>query len=273
MSGIIGRIKKRTFAGVVCEQEVFTVYGQRELPDRNREPRIRFQNSEERKAHANGIARRAHARLINANFRPGDLYVTLTFNEKNECHSYEECWALLRRYLKRIRRKYPNAKIAYYCGRGENTNRFHVHILAAGIPETFLIQKWGYGEIADIKQLRSHNLYEGIDHGADFTALANYLFDHWEPEQGPHRYHHTRNFEKPEVEAYRRCRVRYSEEHPPRPPKGYKLVEMKTTRYGYMYFKYVKEPNARFLDYEQDPQRTKKTRKRRTRHTETEEFN
>lgn len=271
MKGIIGRIKKRTFSGVVCEQEVFTVSGLRALPDKNTEPRLRFHNREERRAHANGISRRRHAQLINTNFRPGDLYVTLTFNDKNECHSYKDCWMMTRRFLKRIRRKYKNAKIAYYCGRGENTNRFHVHLLAAGVPEGFLIRKWGYGEIEDVKELRSHCIYEGVDHGPDFTALANYLFDHWEPEQGPHRYHHTRNFEKPEVEEYTECKRAYSKEHPPRAPKGYKLVETKSTQYGYLYFKYVKEPSARFLDFEKDPQRTKKIRKRRTRHKEAEE--
>ena len=258
---------------MVCEQEVFNT-SISALPNKNSEPCLRFQSEEERAAHKAGISRRAHARLINANFRPGDLYVTLTFDKQNECHSYEECWMLLRRYIKRLRNKYPHAKIAYYCGRGENTNRYHAHMLACGIPEEFLISNWGYGEVREISRLRSHNIYEGIDHGADYTALANYLFDHWEPEQGPHRYHHTRNFDKPEVEEYTECKRKYSADHPPRAPKGYRLVEVKTTRYGYMYFKYVKEPRKPFLDFEADPQRTKKTRKRRTRHKqEPEEFN
>ena len=31
----------------------------------------------------------------------------------------------------------------------------------------------------------------------------------------------------------------------PRPPKGYILVETKSTKYGYLYFKYVLEPPKR----------------------------
>ena len=37
----------------------------------------------------------------------------------------------------------------------------------------------------------------------------------------------------------------YTESKPPRPPKGYILVETKSTKYGYLYFKYVLEPPKR----------------------------
>jgi hypothetical protein len=43
----------------------------------------------------------------------------------------------------------------------------------------------------------------------------------------------------------------YSEKRPPIAPKGYKLVETKTTKYGYLYFKYVAIP-------EKDPRRRAK---------------
>ena len=268
MGRIIGRIKKRTFAGVVCEQEVYTISpgGQKATAS---EPRLRFNNEAERAAHREGISRRKHARLINANFRPEDLYLTLTFDRKNECHTYEECWKMLKRYISRIRRKYPHAKLAYYCGRGENTNRYHVHMLAAGITADVLISKWGYGEVEDAQKLWAHVMYDGVDHGPDYTSLANYLFDHWEPEQGPHRYHHTRNLEQPKEEDYTICRRNYSEINPPDPPKGYKLVEARGTKYGYFYFKYVIEPRQKFMDFDAGIRKPKRTRKRRKRQSLT----
>lgn len=63
------RVKRRTFSGVVCEQEVYNV------PDRIKslekaEPRPRFKNEEERELHRIGISRRKHARLINENYGP-----------------------------------------------------------------------------------------------------------------------------------------------------------------------------------------------------------
>ena len=50
------RVKRRTFSGVVCEQEVYNV------PDRIKslekaEPRPRFKNEEERELHRIGISR------------------------------------------------------------------------------------------------------------------------------------------------------------------------------------------------------------------------
>ena len=53
----------------------------------------------------------------------------------------------------------------------------------------------------------------------------------------------TKNARKPEKEDPTEVHIRggYSEKRPPRPPKGYKLVEVKTTKYGYQYFKYVAE--------------------------------
>ena len=43
----------------------------------------------------------------------------------------------------------------------------------------------------------------------------------------------------------------YSEDKPPTPPKGYKMVESRGTKYGYMYFKYV-------LDIEPEKKKVKK---------------
>ena len=101
-------------------------------------------------------------------------------------------------------------------------------------------EKWNVGKVARIEHLREHNYYNGVDHGRDYTGLANYLFDHWTPEQGAHHYKGTKNLCEPEREAATEAKRTYSESKPPRPPKGYKLVEAKTTRYGYMRFKYVK---------------------------------
>ena len=83
------RVKRRTFSGVVCEQEVYNV------PDRIKslekaEPRPRFKNEEERELHRIGISRRKHARLINENYGPTSLYSTLTLDNESEVHTFGE---------------------------------------------------------------------------------------------------------------------------------------------------------------------------------------
>lgn len=237
------RLKRRTFSGCVCEQEVFTVASSRNY--KKSEPRPRFADDEERQAHKTGISRRRHARLVNENFSPASLYSTLTFDLDNEVHDYAEGKKLRDLFVRRLKRKYPDAVIFIYMGRGKHTNRFHLHMLSNGVPQEYIEKQWIYGSVNRIEHLRSHNFYDGVDHGQDYTALANYLFEHWEPEQGKHRWKQTRNAKQPEKEDATICIRKYSEERPPRAPKGYKLVETKSTKYGYLYFKYVIDSNLK----------------------------
>ena len=238
------RVKRRTFCGAVCEQEVFSI-SERTKDPRNALPRPpRFQNEEDRIRHREGILRRNHARLVNENFGPSSLYSTLTFNQENEVHDYIDCKKLRDLYIRRLKRAYPDAVIFIYIGKGKTTHRFHLHMLSEGIPEEVITDKWGFGEIRRIEHLREHNYYGGKDHGRDYTALANYLFEHWTPEQGGHHWKQTRNTKRPVREDARVIKRNYTEEKPPAAPKGFILVESRSTQYGYLYFKYVKAPET-----------------------------
>lgn len=238
------RVKRRTFSGVVCEQEVFSV-SDRMIDLRRAEPRQRFKTPEEREKHKVNISRRKHARAFNENFSPRSLYSTLTFDDDNECHDYEEAKRLRDLFVRRLKYAFPDAVIFIYVGKGKTTHRIHLHMVSDGIPEEEIVKRWAFGNIRRIDHLREHNYYDGVDHGQDYTGLANYLFDHWTPEQGGHRWKQTRNARKPDREEPTVIKREYTEAKPPRPPKGYILVETKSTKYGYLYFKYVLEPPKR----------------------------
>lgn len=235
------RVKKRTFSGVVCEQEVY------DIPDRikdvrnARPPRPRFKTEEEREQHRIGISRRKHTRLVNSNFTHNSLYSTLTLSNQFEVHTFEEAEKIRKNFMKRIKRKFPDARMMIYMGRGKSTHRIHFHMLSDGVPEEAIRQKWNLGNIIRIDHLKEHNYYDGIDCGEDYTGLANYLFDHWTPEQGRKRWSATQNLIKPEEEAPKEIKREYTETKAPLAPKGYILVESKSTKYGYLYFKYVKK--------------------------------
>ena len=237
------RVKRRTFSGVVCEQEVYDVSERADI--KRAEPRQRFKTDEEREQHRIGISRRKHARLFNENFNPQSLYSTLTFDVENEVHEWKDGKKLRDLFVRRLKYAFPEAVIFIYMGRGKKTQRFHLHMVSNGIPEEFIKQKWEFGSVLRIEHLREHNYYDGVDHGQDYTGLANYLFDHWTPEQGGHRWKQTRNARKPDRETPKECKWIYTESKPPRAPKGYILVETRSTKYGYLYFKYVKEPEKR----------------------------
>ena len=237
-------MKKRTFSGAVCEQIVFRAAANT-VNIKKAEPRPRFKDETERLEHRLEISRKKHAQLVNANFFPGDLYCTLTFDDEHEVHYFEDARRIRDNYFRRLKRKYKDAVIFIYMGKGENTDRIHLHMLARGIPEEYVCQQWREGKVKHIRPLREHNYYDGKDCGQDYTGLANYLFGHWTPEQGGHRWKATRNTVKPTVEDATECKVDYSKDRPPKAPKGYTLVEIKTNYYGYMYFKYVKLPEKK----------------------------
>lgn len=235
------RIKRRTFSGVVCEQEVYNI-SERTKDIKKAEPRPRFKDEEEREQHKTLMSKRHHARLFNENYSPRSKYSTLTIDNENEVHTFEEARILRDRYVRRLKYAVPDAKINIYMGRGKVTNRIHFHMVSDGIEEKVITEKWQYGSIVRIENLREHNYYDGIDHGKDYTGLANYLFDHWKPEQGGHRWKSTKNMRQPERETPTVAKRNYTQEKPPQPPKGYMLIESKKTNYGYLYFKYIKIP-------------------------------
>lgn len=235
------RVKRRTFSGVVCEQEVYNVGNRTALKDA-KPPRPRFKNEEERERHKIEISRRRHALLFNENFSPASLYSTLTFDADNEVHDARDCRKIRDLYIRRLKYAFPDAVIFCYFGQGKTTHRFHLHMVSNGVPEEAIREKWGFGDVCRIENLRKHCFYDGVDHGQDYTGLANYLFDHWRKEFGGHRWKQTKNARKPDREKPTLAIREYSEKKPPVAPRGYILVETKTTKYGYMYFKYVRIP-------------------------------
>lgn len=240
------RIKRRIFAGAVCEQEIFNVSDGTSLAAaRDREPPPpRFKDDAERAAHRLGIARRRHTLMFNASFDSRSQYSTLTFDDASEVHTFAEARKIRDNFVRRLQYRYPDSKIAIYMGRGNHTSRIHMHMVSAGIPAQYIRQQWREGGVIRIETLREHNYYDHVDHGADYTGLANYLFDHWTEEQGTrHHYKGTRNLIRPQPELPTEPRVEYSSSRPPRAPKGYKLVDMLTTPYGYQRYKYVRIPD------------------------------
>lgn len=257
------RIKRRIFSGVVCEQEVYTVSDRANI--KKAEPRPRFKDDEERAQHRIGISKRKHQRLVNENFSPLSLYSTLTFDDDSEVHTFSEARRIRDNYFRRLQRACPDAKIIIYMGRGKSTNRIHFHMISDGIPEETISGKWNDGSVIHIRHLREHNYYNGVDYGQDYTGLADYLFNHWTPEQGGHRWKATRNLRQPEKEAPTLALRTYTEKKAPIAPKGYKLVEARATKWGYIFKSITFDNGSEFMDcagieksiYGKDRKRTK----------------
>lgn len=247
------KIKKRIFSGAVCEQEVYFVSERVDV--KKFEPRKRFKDEEERVQHREGISRRRHQRLVNANFSPSSLYSTLTFDDASEVHTFEEARRVRDNYVRRLQRACPNARLIIYMGRGKTTSRIHFHMLSDGIPAEVIGDKWSAGRVIHIRNLRAHNYYNNVDCGQDYTGLADYLFNHWTLEQGGHRWKGSRNLRRPEQEEPMEAVRNYTVERPPVAPRGYKLVEARENKWGYLYYKYVCTETGQAGDGKSAPKR------------------
>ncbi len=183
---MVKRHKRRKFSGRVCEQIVYTVAGGAD-PKTSRPKKPRFQSQEEREEFNTRISAAKFAALVNANFSPTSYYSTLTLDSEHEVHTAQEMRRIRDKLYRRLVYHYPKAKIVIVYGRGKSTSRFHLHLITDGIPADELGRLWGLGSVIDCKPLRKHNYYlhekgNKVDHGQDYTALANYLHGHWRKE-------------------------------------------------------------------------------------------
>ena len=236
------RVRQKTISGSVIEQKIWTWAPRGRAVLEAKPPKPRFQNEEERRQHSLAISKKQFARLVNTNCSPKSLKSTLTFDNEYEVHTFEDAKRIRENFIRRLTYKYPDAVIFLVMGRGRNTSRIHFHMISNNVPEEYIRKQWKYGKIVEVENLREHNWYDNVDHGQDYTGLANYMFEHWTEEQGGHRWRMTKNVRQPEVEKPEEIKREYSEQKPPKAPKGYILVESKSNQYGYLYFKYIKEP-------------------------------
>lgn len=240
------RHKRRLFAGQVCEQYIYSVSDTADgKTSRPRKPR--FSCPEEREKFNAEISRRKFARLVNHNFSPASLYSTLTMDDAHEIYTAADARRVRDNYVRRLLHKFPDARLVIVYGRGKSTARMHLHMISDGIPEEEIGRLWRQGSVIEVRQLRAHNYYieedgSKVDHGQDYTALANYLHGHWQKDFGGHRYKASRTCRKPEPEPATEAVREYSLKHPPIAPRGYILVEARVTQYGFLYFKYVRDP-------------------------------
>lgn len=105
-------VKRRIWAGTVCEQLVYNVPdGIRNIDDYDPEKRLRqrFKDAGERAAFLKEISRRVHFRNFMANFSPTSLYSTLTFDNEHEVHTFQEAKRIRDNYKRVLPIRIPDA--------------------------------------------------------------------------------------------------------------------------------------------------------------------
>lgn len=159
-------------------------------------------------------ARRKCARMVNANFRQGDLFLTLTFRERVDV---ENALRLFRNFisrLKRLRKRKGYSELKYLYVVESKRKREHIHLLINKMDLSMkeLSEVWGLGRV----------MVSILEPGGDYTGLAYYITKENYKEYGK-RWSGSRNLEKPKVKV-----TLVSEEKKTkrlRVPKNYKVIE------------------------------------------------
>lgn len=174
-----------------------------------------------------------------ANFVPGDLVVTLTYDDAHlpaSRKAADEKLKYFRSKLAAARKKKGQALVMYWNIEHKHEScegRWHHHCVINSTGDDYeLIRKlWGQGSDIEIKPLR-------VDREKNYETLAKYMAKEDRDKLGQRSWSYTRNARKPEVDTFR---VSNAEELTP--PRG-STVLMDTgdvqTAYGhYRYIKYL----------------------------------
>lgn len=206
------RYLKRIWAGDVYEEKIYFSPRERGI---SCERAAKENLSTEKMAEYNCMAaKRRCARMVNANFKEGDLFLTLTFRERVDIKTALRLFRNFIERLKRLRKRKGYAELKYLYVVERKNKREHVHLLINKMDLTMkeLKEVWGLGRV----------MVSILEPGGDYTGLAYYITKENYKEYGK-RWSGSRNLEKPKVKV-----TLVSEEKKTkrlRVPKNYKVIE------------------------------------------------
>ena len=206
------RYIKRIWAGDVYEEKIYLSPRERGIScERAAKENLSTEKMEEYNCLE---AKRRCARMVNTNFKEGDLFLTLTFRERVDIKTALRLFRNFIDRLKRLRKRKGYAELKYLYVVERKNKREHVHLLINKMDLTMkeLKEVWGLGRV----------MVSILEPGGDYTGLAYYITKENYKEYGK-RWSGSRNLEKPKVKV-----TLVSEEKKTkrlRVPKNYKVIE------------------------------------------------
>lgn len=189
-------------------------------------------------------AARKLARKINANFKPGDLHVVLTYR-KEDRPSAEEAYDIIRDFIKRLRGEYRKhgAELKYVHATEYGRKAIHHHLIVNWVNDGKMTTR---DYIRKLWKGRGSPKYVDLYDTGEYQTLADYLLKETEktfrssPEK--QRYACSRNLIDPKPEKRIR-RTKSGWQKDPRPRKGYYIIQDSLyngfDKLGYPYQRYV----------------------------------
>lgn len=137
------------------------------------------------------------ARILNCNFRQGDMWITLTYPESSLPGSREDAKKDLEKFLRKCRDAYRKAtgKALRYVvavsdrdGKtGEISRRMHLHIVMDALAYEVITALWPAEDVT----------YRRLDGRGDYTGIARYMVTNAGPADGKKRWSTSKGLRKP----------------------------------------------------------------------------
>lgn len=191
-------------------------------------------------------AARKLARLLNANFRPGDLHVILTYRKDNRPDPLQ-AQENIKKFIDAMRRRYKKAKkVLRWVVVTEYKNKaIHHHLIVNNINDGTLTTA---DYIRDLWRGRGSPKFVQLYDDAEYDQLADYLIKETEKtfreKDSPVKQRHScsRNLVQPKI-TRKDKKVKGDWEQDPKPRKGYYIVKESlyngVDKLGYAYQRYV----------------------------------
>lgn len=172
--------------------------------------------------------------MLAANFRPGDLVVTLTCDDQHLPGSRKEASAQLKYFRSRLtaqRQKQGQDLVMVWSTEhkhGEGRWHHHCVINATGEDYDHIRELWIYGSDVEIRPLR-------VDREKNYATLAQYMAKEDREHPGLRSWSCTRNAAKPEFETFR-----VEDDTQLQAPKGSTILSEASERTEYASYKVIK---------------------------------
>lgn len=203
------RYRRTIISGDVIEIEEFTCFASQV---KNYSRGMNMNETDAEKAERNyRDSLKKLARLVNCNFRSGDLFVTLTHGDRvTPKEADKELTNFLRR-LKRWRVKHDLSELKYIARTECERKREHHHLIINDMPMEAIYDLWKLGRV----------MISRLEPGGDYTGLAVYVMKECaEPQK--RRWRASKNLAKPIVTIKK---LKAEKGRKLQPPKGYAVVE------------------------------------------------
>ena len=172
--------------------------------------------------------------MLAANFMPGDLIVTLTYDDAHAPASRAEADRRLKKFRadlsRRRARRGARLVMVWATENVFGAGRWHHHcvINASGADFEEIRRCWPGGSNVEIEKLR-------IDRDHSYECIARYMCKEARERPGLRSWSYTRSCRHPEVESFP-----VPDDTPLQPPKGATIYEEATERNDYGSFRWVK---------------------------------